>query len=248
MILKHVISATAIALSLSAQTSWAESSPKPKYGPEATTLTRSHEYFRRADAPDFWALIPYYTAQQTGSACSLASVTMVMNGARSMKKLTVDDELVTQDSLLKKTGSTLWQRATAAKLGFGVTLDQLGELVGQSFKAYGFNGAKVEVVHAENAQDIKTRLHQALVENEKSSNDFIIINFNQKIYTGDAEVGHIAPIAAYDAVKKKVLVLDPDRQWYEPYWVSEETLLAGMATKDTMAGKNRGFVWVKFSQ
>jgi hypothetical protein len=41
-----------------------------------------------------------------------------------------------------------------------------------------------------------------------------------------------------------VLILDPDRQWYEPYWISVDTLLAGMATKDSGGTAYRGLVRV----
>jgi hypothetical protein len=39
--------------------------------------------------------------------------------------------------------------------------------------------------------------------------------------------------------------MDPDRTWYEPYWVSEETFIAGMNTQDKESGKTRGMLWVK---
>jgi hypothetical protein len=132
-------------------------------------------------------------------------------------------------------------------MGYATTLDELGEIAREAFEKYGIPVKSVEVVHTDAIDEkTKAKLHEALVENEKSANDFILINFNQKIYTGDAEVGHIAPIGAYDSKNHKVLVLDPDRKWYEPYWVSEETLLMGMATKDSSTSRNRGYVWIKF--
>jgi len=221
---------------------------KPKYGPMATVLSQSHEYFKSAPVPDFWALIPYYAAQMDESACSVASMTMVVNGARVGKKLTADDELVTQKAISEKVLHQAWHKGMLKKMaGFSTTLDELGEIAREAFEKYGVPPKSVEVVHADAIDEkTKARLHEALVENEKSARDFILINFNQKVFTGDAEVGHIAPIGAYDAVHHKVLVLDPDRTWYEPYWVSEETLLMGMATKDSSTKRNRGYVWIKF--
>jgi hypothetical protein len=232
-----------------APTPSASAETKPKYGPMATVLSKSHEYFRNAPAPDFWALMPYYAAQMDESACSVASVSMVVNGARVRNKFTADDELVTQETIVKKVQNKAWHKGVLKKLGgYSSTLDELGEVAREAFEKYGVPPKSVEVVHIDSTADEKTkkRLHEALVENEKSDRDFILINFNQKVYTGDAEVGHIAPIAAYDAKNHQVLVLDPDRKWYEPYWVSEETLLAGMATQDTTSHRNRGFVWIKF--
>ncbi len=221
---------------------------KPKYGPMATVLSQSHEYFRNADAPDFWALSPYYTAQMNESACSVASMTMIVNGARVGKKLTADDELVTQQAISEKVLNKAWHKGLLKKVaGFATTLDELGDIAREAFEKYGVPPKSIEVVHIDSVDEkTKAHLHQALVENEKSARDFILINFNQQVYTGDADVGHIAPIGAYDAKNRKVLVFDPDRKWYEPYWVSEETLLRGMATKDSATQRNRGYVWIKF--
>jgi hypothetical protein len=55
----------------------------------------------------------------------------------------------------------------------------------------------------------------------------------------------VAPIAAYDQKNSRVLVLDPDREWYEPYWVSEDSLLTGMATEDTTAHAFRGYIKIQ---
>jgi len=223
----------------------AANSPKPKYGPEAQTLNQSHEYLSNHKAPDFWALMPYYVPQQDEKSCSLASTTMVVNAARAHLKLGSEDGLATQPEVLKKAGNNYWKGALGIT-GRGVTLDHLKEVVADALKAYGVEVASVEAIHAVDlSEKMKTVLHQALVENEKSDHDFIIANFNQGVYTGDAEAGHIAPVAAYDATKKRILLLDPDRHWYEPYWVSEETFLKGMATRDSDSKLNRGFVWVK---
>lgn len=243
--MKQVSLRNAASFLLLLTTSFAFAETKPKYGPEATLLRNSHEYIQHHPAPDFWALMPYYTAQQTGSACSIASVSMVVDAARVDQTFTSDDELATQNNVLKKTGDEEWTKAVGDK-GGGRTLDQLGVEVEKAFKAYGFKDAKVEVIHIDDLTPATlAKVHHALVENEKSANDFIIANFIQGVYTGDADAGHIAPIAAYDAKAKRVLILDPDRDWYEPYWVSEETFVKGMNTKDKGSEKYRGLVWVK---
>ena len=40
--------------------------------------------------------------------------------------------------------------------------------------------------------------------------------------------------------------MEPDREWYEPYWVSDERLLQAMATIDGETGKSRGYVRILF--
>lgn len=225
-------------------------SPKPKYGPEATTLSLSHDFFKKNAGPDFWAVSPYYLPQQDDKSCSIASVAMVTNAIRVGQKLTADDELVTQKGLMKRVKDSLWEKYVGEK-GHGVPLDDLAELVKASLQAYGVDAAQrveVQTIHVDDlSPKTKASVHRALVENEKGSSDFIIANFLQGVYTGDAEVGHIAPVGAYDAKTKRVLVMDPDRQWYEPYWVSEETFLKGMNTVDQSSGKHRGFVWIKMN-
>ena len=216
---------------------------KPKYGKGAVPLSQSHEFFSRAKAPDFWALAPYYLPQRDERSCSLASLTMLVNAARRGERLGNDDRLVTQASLLSAVGSALWKKELAPG-GEGVTLDELGELTRRALAVHHFAQAKVEVVHVPDATP--TGLQQwrlLLVENERSARDFVLVNFAQAAYTGDGD-GHIAPIGAYDAKLGRVLILDPDRDWYEPYWVPVKVSLEGMATIDPVSKLPRGYVRV----
>ena len=41
---------------------------------------------------------------------------------------------------------------------------------------------------------------------------------------------------AYDGKNRRVLILDVDRYWYSPYWVSDEDLLAAMNHKTKPLG------------
>lgn len=223
---------------------------QPKYGPQATRLHDSHQYIKKRKAPDFWAFMPYYLPQQDGRSCSVASVAMLVNAARAAQKLTARDELVTQKGLLEKVDSTSWNRAIGDG-GRGVSLDELAQLITLSLKAYGFAKAQVEVVHAEkDSAQVKARVLKILAENEASADNFVIANFLQSVYTGDPEgaIGHISPVGAYDKKHKRVLVLDSDRQYYEPYWVSEDVFYDGLATKDSTADKFRGLIFVKLAQ
>jgi hypothetical protein len=72
------------------------------------------------------------------------------------------------------------------------------------------------------------QLRELLAENEQSSADVIVGVFDQGVLTGDVNIGHVSPIAAYDQRNKRVLVMDVDREWYVPYWVSDELLLEAM--------------------
>jgi hypothetical protein len=226
---------------------------KPKYGPatapRAVPLSASNEYFRSKDhaAPDFWNLIGFYVPQVTGSSCSAASVSMVLNAARAGLPKSADDKVILQPDLIEAVKTEHWKKLLSLP-GYqgerGVTLDRLGRVVEAAFKEFGFAKVSTRVVHAENTPEAKKALVEALAENEKSSRDFIIANFNQQAYTDDADAGHISPVGAYDSETGRVLILDSDREYYEPYWVSVDTFLRGMATQDSTAKKARGYVVV----
>ncbi|HAR44448.1 MAG TPA: hypothetical protein DCS07_17760 [Bdellovibrionales bacterium] len=221
---------------------------KLKYGKHAKPLALSHEYFLSHPAPDFWALSPYYAGQQTDSSCSAASAVMVLNAVRREMNLLATDELITEAALLKHPELSAWKQAVGPG-GSGVTLDQLKSYFSAALKAYSIENFELEVFHV-NDQTPKAlkALRSALVQNEKRGLDFIIANFLQGTLTGDAAIGHMAPVGAYDAAKKRVLIMDPDRRWYEPYWVPENVFLAGMATRDPVSGFTRGFLRVRLSK
>lgn len=222
-------------------------SSKPKYGPSAIRLQDSHVYLQRYPAPDFWSLISYYLPQQSSRSCSAATLAMLVNAARSKQKLNTSDVLVTESGVLDKVNSVFWKMAVGEQ-GKGVTLEQLSKLANEALGAYGVKTKKVGVYYAETstATTLK-KLHRTLEQNEQNKDDFVIVNFQQSILTGDPEgaVGHIAPVAAFDLNTKKALILDPDRRYYEPYWVSEDLLLSSMNTKDPVSEKYRGWIHIQ---
>ena len=69
----------------------------------------------------------------------------------------------------------------------------------------------------------------------QEGHDRLVANFLQSVYTGDAPVGHVSPVGAYDAKRARVLVFDVDRKWYEPYWVPEKAFVEGLATADPVS-------------
>lgn len=217
---------------------------RPKYGPAAVRLYDRRDYIQRHPAPDFWALIPYYAPQHNDSSCSVASVAMLANALRANRALGANDELATPSDLLDRVQTEAWPRKVAAD-GPGVTLDELGRIVPAALRAYGLPDVRAEVIRFDgDARPTKMRLRELLVQNERSDRDFILVNFLQSRLTGDpaGAVGHIAPVAAYDAKRCSVLLLDPDRRWYEPYWVSEDALLEAMNTIDPVSNRSRGLI------
>jgi hypothetical protein len=220
---------------------------QPKYGSQAVRLFKSHEYFRTHDAPDFWALMPYYIHQFNERACSVASATMVVNALRAQVELATNDELVTQGMLLKRVAHPEWQQAVQGE-GDGVTIEALGDYLEEAAARYCPARYEVEAVRVNpNDPNLRERVRNMLIQNEKSDDDFVIVIFWQAAFTDDpeGETGHVAPLAAYDAENDRALVFDPDRDWYEPYWVPLDTLVAGMAKLDPESGIPRGFIWIR---
>lgn len=210
---------------------------QPKYGPATTRLSQDHAYFRTAKVTDFWSLIPYYVPQAKGSTCGLASITMVVNGARSSRDLDSETQLVTEAAVEDRIGG----------VPFGMkSLEHLESMTRSALKEFGVSGAESKVLRFEPSQaDALTALRKVLTEAENDPTVFLLANFDQKVFTEDTSVGHIAPIGAYNAKKQRVLILDPDRSWYEPYWIPDSLLLKGIGTVDKGAGKLRGLVRIR---
>lgn len=227
----------------------------PKYGPEgkpqAVPLALDYGYFqeRTHRAPDYWSMAGFYVPQFNGAACSVASVTMALNAARARLPKTSETRVVLQQELLKQVGGE-WKKRVAPMLGLssvrGVTLDLLAKFAEEAFRKNGFPEASARVVRLD-PQDPQSivRFRSDLVLNEKSGDDFILLNFDQKFLTDDTSVGHVAPVGAYDETSHRVLVMEPDREWYEPYWVLDQRLLEAMATTDSESKKSRGYVVVQ---
>jgi hypothetical protein len=221
---------------------------KPKYGPEITLLRDAPDHIRKAKAPDYWALSPYYVGTPGECACSTA-LSIVVNGARIRRKLTSEEKLATPGELVKSVRIPDFDWRKRIDEGKGITLDEVPRVLSHALRQYGVNNFTIDVVRPEGATvEARKRLRYELENNEGTDRNFIIANFNQGVYTGDADAGHIAVVGAYDAKRRKVLILDTDREWYEPYWVSEETFLAGMLKPDPETKQNRGYVKVFISE
>ena len=229
----------------------------PKYGPAknpyAVPLSKDHAYLQKPknEAADYWNLSSFYESQFNEFSCSVASVAMVINGVtRASRELKADDINVTQQKILEKVKVVSWkERVTPGgfKGGYGLSLKQLHEALTETLNQFDIKGYKVEKFETKDT-NVPTlqKFRDALNANEKSGKDYIIIHFLQDQAT-DNPVGpyaHISPIGAYDAQNKRVLVMDVDREWYEPYWISDERLLYAMSRETKVYGYG-GFIWLK---
>jgi hypothetical protein len=222
---------------------------KPKFGPEAVPIMDRTEYLRIAPAPDYWMLSPFYVPQQTASACSLASIAMAVNFVRGMPE-GAEEAIVTQSALLTKLGDATWAEEVAEE-GSGVTFAEFVAIVKRSLAAYQLRDHRVEVIRpVDDTAGALANLRQALMANEESADDIILVYFNQGVVTGDWDGPHISPIGAYDREARRVLIMDVGREWYVPYWTADTRLLAAMlrpapAAHGRLAGETGGLIWIK---
>jgi len=109
-----------------------------------------------------------------------------------------------------------------------VTWNEFVGYVQAGLAAYGI-AADIEVFKPEDDSPATVaRLRELLTSNQASDRDILLVYFDQGVLTGDWDGPHISPIAAYDSEQRRVLILDVDRQWYIPYWSSDDKLLAAM--------------------
>ena len=222
---------------------------KPKFGPNAIPIEQATGYLRSHPAPDYWALSPFYVPQDTDSACSAASIAMLLNALRGVPaRNTV--ELVTQSALRAALHDAAWSAETAQG-GHGVTFAELLKVVAESLHAYGLKNDEIETFKPADASPASlAKLQRILAANERSSADIALVYFDQGVLTGDWDGPHISPIGAYDARHGRVLVMDVDRRFYVPYWAPVRKVLDSMrkpapARFTTLAGETGGIVWVR---
>jgi hypothetical protein len=212
------------------------------------TLRRdgSHE----APAPNesflFANLVSHYVPQHDERSCSVASVAMLVNAIRAGRSPVKDADCITPRKLLSSVGRPDWISAVGPG-GDGVGLEELAGLVLQSLSASGIKGGAVDCVHVRSvSRAARSKVRQALLQAARAPTHFLLANFLQSLYTGNpaAAVGHYAPVGGYDA-RRRIFILDPDSRWHEPYWVSEDAFLSGMATRDETTGKSRGYLSIR---
>jgi hypothetical protein len=217
----------------------------PKYAPErkphATLLKHERSYIRSGAAVDFWALIPYYEGMRGGHSASAASAAAALNALRQTVRYSSSDELITEKSLLTKTAASGWARKISGEKPEGVDLTQLAALLRTSFSAYGMSASAKTIAAPDETSATIARIRKLLVENEASDKSQVIAHYMQSAFTGDPEgaVLTYSPVGAFDAANDRVLILETDRKYYEPYWVSLRDFVKGLSA---LKG---GLLWIE---
>src|SRR5579863_10155428 len=86
--------------------------------------------------------------QENEHSCSVASIAMLVNAARSLGNPSSIDDPISQRQLLDAVDNSNWKAAVGPG-GDGVELDDMAGLVRQSLWACGFSRFEIEVVHVD---------------------------------------------------------------------------------------------------
>lgn len=226
----------------------ADDTPQPKLGADAVPLTADHAYLSKGAAPDYWAFSAFVKPQFTTSACSIAAVTGALNGLRGLPPH-AEDTVTTQQQMLELVADPDWV-ALSAEGGDGVKFAQLVSFTEKALKATGMQDYRTETLKPA-ADDAATldAVRAVLKANEASSDDALLLYFNQGVVTGDWDGPHVSVIGAYDADTDRVLILEVDQEWYIPYWTPAPVLLKAMlkptsAEHGVLEGETGGLVHI----
>ncbi|OGS12103.1 MAG: hypothetical protein A2234_07355 [Elusimicrobia bacterium RIFOXYA2_FULL_58_8] len=233
------------------------SAATPKYsavnGATATTLSADNTYFRNPEntAYDYWALSPFYVPQHNGYACSAASVAMALNALLNAGRERGDEEEnISPQSLPDKVKGFDWKGLVSEKGSakrHGVTLLQLAQAAREALESYSPGNWEVSITTAstQTPQALQS-FREALESNERVRKDIMLLHFAQDIITGapGGPYAHTSPVGAYDKDKRRILILDVDRQWYEPYWADDTQVLNAMAVSTKSFGHG-GYIILK---
>ena len=236
--------------------SWAFA--KPKYGPlekpKATTLSQNHDYLKHAEKTDFWNLVEHYRGMEGDHSASAASVAMAFNALRgNPSKLTGSDENFSENTLLNVDSQHRWKKSISGKSPKNVTLKDLQNYAQEAAQKL-LSHAQLTFELMESSQIKKwneSEWMSFLEKNETNPQSIVIAFYLQGAHTDDPEgmVGTFSPIGAFNSKLKQVLIMETDRKYYAPYWISLNTFqnaILELETKSTKKGQNGGLLVISF--
>lgn len=221
---------------------------EPKYGPAgdpvAVPISQDHAYLSSSSgaASDYWRLSPFYVPQFNEFACSAASVVAAFNALLPQSRRTDSDRNLTQAALLADPVNADWRdllSPAGLKGRHGVALEQLETFLKRNLQPRGCRGCTVERREvSESGEATREAFRKALAAGENDPRDVLLVHFVQDELTKapGGPFAHVSPVGAYDAGTDRVLILDVDGEWYEPYWVPRRRLVDAMARRTKAFG------------
>lgn len=204
----------------------------PLNSEQGTVLLRQS----RAQA-DFIPLMTHFVTQVNQAFCGVASLAMVLNalGVEAPDAAAWEQNYFTQENVLNAKTEAIIPRGLIERQG--LTLAELAEI-------FASHGVAVEV-HYGSDLDL-ARFRTLAIANLQNPENFIVINYLRSAIQQERG-GHISPLAAYDAVSDRFLILDVSRYKYPPVWVKATELWSALNSRDRTSGKTRGLVVVQRS-
>jgi hypothetical protein len=188
-----------------------------------------------AFAANYSGLRGNFEPQSHPAFCGVASCVVVLNALRgSLPRLTQSTFFSPGTGKEQARG---WLRMMLVRMTFpGMPLAQLAAWL----RAH---GAEATAFYA---SDVSPDSFRAMAKQSlRTEGEFMLVNY-QRASLGQQAMAHISPLAAYNAVMDRLLVLDVARYKYPPVWVPTERLWSAMNTvADKTSGKTRGFVVVR---
>jgi hypothetical protein len=225
---------TSIALLLGTGVVWNEylRAPPVEHQPLPSNLipldsTMGQALLDESDAvADYDELLANFVAQSRKGYCGVATAITTLNAAG------VTGTPLDQQTLFANPSVD----ANPWKVSFiGMSLRDLGDLLSA-------HGAKVSVINASSTNADAFR--QVVRTNLNRNGDYVLINYERK-HIGQAQSGHISPLAAYHAQSDRVLILDVAAHKYPPVWVRLDEVWDAMnAPLNPETSVTRGFIIV----
>ncbi len=172
---------------------------------------------------DYDALSRSFESQELISYCGVASSVTVLNALG--QETSQGDFFTPEASLVRPRRQVMFG---------GMSLLDLAALLAA-------HGTVTEVHFADGVSLDDFRA--AVQRNLSDPDDYLLVNYQRGVL-GQAPVGHISPLAAYDADTDRVLIMDTASYKYPPTWVPLPKLYEAMNTTDSSSGRARGYVEV----
>jgi len=198
--------------------------PTPQ-GAILASSTRGKALLARAVHADYEALGTTLQSQTRRSFCGVASSATVISAVKGRRL----------EQAQYFTDAVTAHRPRWKTLIVGMTLEDLA----QGLRAHGL---RAQAVHAANTDVLAFQAE--LARNLASDSDYLLVNY-QRTVLNEVGGGHISPVAAFEPVSQRVLLLDTATYKYRARWVPLQDLFSAMQTNDPDSEKSRG--WVRIS-
>jgi hypothetical protein len=181
-------------------------------------------------------LFRHHVKQFHDSACSVASIVSVVNTLLD-RQAALKGVPLSQQDLLEKVKTAHWKERmsdTGYKGRRGLPLFLLNHVVKDSLKACGIRYQSIETVQATRdpvkSKQFKHLLRSRLEQFETQGNCLIISHFDQGCFIQDLHIPHISPVGGFDAVSRRVTLLDVDTTQAYPYDISFDVFCKGLSS------------------